>query len=118
MRKTGCIVAMAVFFIMVAGISVNSAYAVGCKDREVSCCLYADESLTVAKTKFSMCWSWRKAECVPCHGGGKWSYMAQWCNDNVEKCGHGNCWACYIDKWDPFCANTHCYSKDGEKICY
>ncbi len=118
MKKSSCMMAMAVFFVMVAGISVNSVYAVGCKDREVNCCLYADESQTVAKTKFTMCWSWGDHMCVPCHGGGKWSYMARWCNDNLEKCGHGKCWACFHNVFDPHCSVTNCWNQDGEESCY
>jgi hypothetical protein len=86
MKRTGCIVVMAVCFILLADASVNSKYAVGCQDLKVSCCIDGDESKTVAKTKFTMCWSWKDFGCVPCHGGGKWSYAAEWCNDNYGQC--------------------------------
>lgn len=116
MREAGCIMAMAVFFVMVAGISVNSAYAVGCKDREVNCCFYADEAYTVAKTKFSMCFTWNGMTCIPCHGGGKWTYLAQWCNDNYKEC-RNICWACFHNSLDPHCWKTRCFTQDGEESC-
>ena len=116
MREAGCIMAMAVFFVMVAGICVNSAYAVGCKDREVNCCLYADESYTVAKTKFSMCFTWNGMTCIPCHGGGKWTYLAQWCNENYKEC-RNICWACFHNSFDPHCWKTRCFTQDGQESC-
>ncbi len=39
MKKTGCVVAIAVIFVLLAGISANPAYAVGCKNHYIACCI-------------------------------------------------------------------------------
>ncbi len=115
MKKTTCIVAMAVFFFLLADASVNSEYAVGCQDKKVSCCIDGKESQTVAKTKFTMCWSWRKAECVPCNNDGQWAYLAQWCNVNyINEC-HGACQGCF-KVHNPFFMTPKA-SVGGEEIC-
>ncbi len=116
MKRTNCIVAMAVFFLLLAGISANTAWAIGCSDREVSCCIDGKQSETVAKTKFTRCWSWKDFGCVPCHGGGKWSYAAEWCNDNYGQC-QGKCKACFHDPGDRCVLKLTCWDKDGRQTC-
>ncbi|MGV8081170.1 MAG: hypothetical protein AB2L22_14085 [Syntrophales bacterium] len=125
MKETACIVAMAVCFILLADASVNSKYAVGCQDLKVSCCIDGDESKTVAKTKFTMCWSWSKAECRPCNGEGQWAYISQWCNVNyINEC-HGTCEGCFKVQY-PFFMTPQasegddgecCVDNDGHKRC-
>lgn len=114
MKKTGCIVVLAAFFLLIAGISANPACALDCGELKVLCCIDGKLSQTVAKTTFSMCWSWSKFECVPCHGGHKFSYLAKWCNENNDQC-EGKCRGCYSHF--RYCYGRICVDKDGKEYC-
>ena len=116
MKKTGCILGMLVFFLLIGCISVNSAFAMGCEDWEVSCCIDGNDSQTVATTSFSMCWSWSKFGCVPCHGKHKWSYLATWCNDNYNQC-EGKCRACHYMSSEYCRKSRTCWDKEGKSHC-
>ncbi|MCX5817032.1 MAG: hypothetical protein NTX75_12470 [Proteobacteria bacterium] len=60
-------------------------------------------------TTFSMCWSWKRFQCKPCSGEGKWSYLAGWCNGNYEG-RKDNCCACW--------SNENCgFNKQGDEDC-
>lgn len=117
MKKAGCMVAMAVFLFLTVVLFANSAGAFDyCEKQEYSCCMEGQKN-AVAKTKFSMCWSWSSFQCVPCHGGGKWGYLAEWCNDNYPQC-EGKCDACWpvADPDSKDCVML-CYDKHGHKTC-
>ena len=82
-----------------------------CGSWRVRCCIKGDITKTVGITEFSMCYDWKSIECKPCHGGGKWSYLSQWCNNNYKECDN-NCWAC-VDK------SSCCFDKNGDPHeCY
>ena len=107
MKRTTLVVALAVMLLLSAGVSVNSACAFGCPDWEVSCCIDGDKSQTLAKTSFTMCWSLKRVGCVPCHGGGKWSWFADWCNNNYNEC-QARCQGCIEDEtpyWTPLASS-------------
>jgi hypothetical protein len=117
MKKTGCVMAMAVMFFLSAFMISDSAYAVGCKDLSISCCIDGNDSQTVAKTPFSMCWSWKDFICVPCHGGHKWAYLAKWCNENNGQC-KGRCKACHAYSPSYTCADGRiCWDQEGRSQC-
>jgi hypothetical protein len=116
MKKTGCIVTIAVIFVLLAGISANPAYAVGCKDHYIACCIDGKSKKMVADTHFTMCWSWKSAKCKPCHGGGNWSWFAKWCNENYAQC-EGKCKGCWWDQDVDCLRGFRCYDKKGDYTC-
>jgi hypothetical protein len=116
MKKTGCMVSMVVLLFLSVFMLNDSVYAVGCNDLNVSCCIDGNDSQTVAKTSFSMCWSWKDFVCMPCHGGHKLAYLAKWCNENHGQC-EGKCKACYGSR-STFCATQRfCVDREGDVNC-
>lgn len=117
MKRTTLVIALAVMFFLIAGISVNSAFAVSCSDQEVSCWVNADKSQSVAKTKFSRCWSWKHLGCMPCGGEKEWSYAAKWCDKNYKDQCKERCWACFRNPIDSCVNGTACWSTHNDKLC-
>jgi hypothetical protein len=108
-KKVVLIIAIA-GFVAAGSMAIPHKVHADCANLLINCTIFGDPGKTVASTSFSLCFSWKHFECIPCHGGGQWSYLAAWCNSTYEKCGN-NCWACEVDR-------SCCYDPQGNKDCW